>query len=85
MIEPLTREEAFEVLTDIFHAVFDNDQIRLREDMTAKDVAQWDSLNHINLIIAVEQKLGIKFKTAEVARMANVGEFVSAILAKKAS
>lgn len=76
------REQIYQELTKIFHSVFDNDSLQLSDTTTAKDVAEWDSLNHINLVVAVEQKFRIKFNTAEVARMANVGEFVNSILRK---
>jgi acyl carrier protein len=78
----LTRDDVYKDLTLIFHDVFDDDSIVLSDAMTAKDLAPWDSLNHINLIVATEQRFHIKFKTAEVARLANVGEFVNTIFSK---
>ncbi len=78
----MTRDEIYLALTVIFHDVFDDPRIKLFDAMTAKDLAGWDSLNHINLIIAVEQKYKIRFNTTEVARLANVGEFIDAILRK---
>jgi acyl carrier protein len=76
------RDEVHRKLTSIFHNVFDDSTITLRDTMTAKDLAQWDSLNHINLIVATEQSFGVKFKTAEIAGLSNVGEFIDAILKK---
>jgi len=71
---------------DIFRDVFDDPAIVLRDDMTAGDVDGWDSLAHINLIIAVERKLGVKFATAEISRMKepgqNAGSFLRLIEAK---
>jgi acyl carrier protein len=73
-------------LQDIFRDVFDDRSLVLRDEMTAQDVDGWDSLTHINLIIAVERKLGIKFATAEISRMReagqNVGSFVSLVEGK---
>lgn len=80
----MDRSSVFNELTEIFHNVFDDDRIALSETTTAKDVPAWDSVNHINLVISVEQKFKVKFNTAEVARMKNVGEFVDAILKKLA-
>jgi acyl carrier protein len=77
-----TRSDIFERLTAIFRNVFDDDSIALTEQTTARDIPQWDSLNHINLVIAVEQKFKVRFNTAQVAKMSNVGEFVNAILIK---
>jgi len=80
-----SREDVFRSLTELFHQLFDNESIILSDQTTAKDVPGWDSLNHLNLVIAVEATFKIKFKTSEVARMANVGEFADAILRKMSS
>jgi acyl carrier protein len=69
-------------LTAIFREVFDDDSIEIRDAMTAKDVEEWDSLNHINLIVAVERKFRIRFTTKEVSNLANVGEFIALITSK---
>ena len=69
-------------LTEIFHEVFDDDSITLFDAMTAKDVEEWDSLNHINLIVAVEGAFKIKITTKEVSNLANVGEFITLIARK---
>ena len=69
-------------LQGVFRAVFDEDSIELFDEMTAKDLEQWDSLNHIILIVAVEKEFKVKFKTAEVGELKNVGEFIK-LLEKK--
>ena len=69
-------------LNKIFREVFDDESIRIADEMTARDVEEWDSLNHINLIVAVERNFGIRFTTMEVNRLANVGEFVALICRK---
>jgi acyl carrier protein len=70
----------------IFRQVFNDPSIVLRDDMTAADIDGWDSLAHINLIIAVEKGLGIKFATAEISKMKepdqNVGTFIKLIANK---
>lgn len=66
-------------LQDVFRDVFDDDAIAISATTTAKDVDGWDSLNHVNLVVAVEKKFGIKFTTKEVNTLANVGEFVQLI------
>lgn len=75
----MTTQDIFERLTDIFHDVFDDDDIVLSPEMTADDIDDWDSLSHIRLIVSVEKAFGISFSSAEVADVANVGEFVSLI------
>jgi acyl carrier protein len=67
-------QEVNAVLTDVFRTLFRRDDLELRDEMTAKDVAGWDSLNHVNLIIQIEEELGIKFRNDEVARLVDVGE-----------
>ena len=48
--------------------------------MTAEDIEDWDSVAHINLIVALEHGLGIKFATAEISRTKDVGETVGGLL-----
>lgn len=67
-------------IQDAFREVFEDDQINLRDDMTAADIDGWDSLTHINLIIAIEKKLGIRFATAEISRLNDPGQNVGSLL-----
>ena len=78
----MNRDQVYAKLTTIFRNVFDNDSIELSDQMTSKDIKQWDSLNHINLMVASEKTFGIRFITRDVARLKNVGEFVDVILKK---
>lgn len=66
-------------LTDIFRDVFDDDTIVLTPETTAADIHDWDSANHVNLIVAIEVRMKIKFKTVELESLHNVGHLVSAI------
>ena len=72
----------------VFREVFRDPSLVLRDEMTADDVDGWDSLEHINLIIAVERTFGVRFATAEIAKMKeagnNVGTLVALIAAKAA-
>ncbi len=77
-------DSEYATLTEVFHDVFDDDSIVVTPELTASDVAEWDSLSHIRLVVAVEKKFGLKFSAAEVGRLKNVGEFVSLIRAKSA-
>jgi acyl carrier protein len=71
-----------EQLTQIFREIFDDDSIVLTPETTAQDVPEWDSFNHINIIIAVESHFGIKFQTAETEELKNVGHLVDLIQQK---
>ena len=50
----MTREEIFHKLDEVFQDVFDDDEISVNEETTANDIEDWDSLEHINLVVAVE-------------------------------
>lgn len=75
----MNRNEIFKNLTEVFRDVFDDESINISESTTADDIEDWDSLEHINLIIAVEKKFNIKFKMKDVVAMKNVGEMVDII------
>ena len=75
----MTRKEIFENVNEVFRDVFDDEEITVVEETTADDIEDWDSLEHINLIVAIEKKFGIKFTMGEVTGMKNVGEMVTII------
>ena len=62
-----------EILNGIFRQVFDDETLTVTPETTAKDIEEWDSLTHINLVIAIEMHFGIKFGLAEMRRLRNVG------------
>ena len=72
-------------LTEIFHDTFDDDTIVLSPELTAADVPEWDSFNHINLIVAVEHRFKIKFQTAELEQLHTTGHLVELIQSKLAA
>lgn len=78
----MTRDETFAALTPVFRDVFDDESIVLHENMTAEDIADWDSQTHINLTLAAEMRFGVRFRTSELDSLKNVGDFVSLIQAK---
>ena len=76
----MTREEVYERLTEVFCEVFDDDTIELNDDTTADDIEEWDSFEHINLIVAVQDEFSFKIPMGKVVTMKNVGEMVDIIL-----
>ena len=78
----MEREEVVEKLRDILRKILRNPSLEIHDALTAKDVPGWDSLNHINIIVAAEKKFGIKFTTKEVQNLPNVGAFVDLIVSK---
>ena len=78
----MTREEVFSTLNEVFQDVFDDESITVNDTTTSADIEEWDSLEHINLIAAVEQEFGMKFSMGQVVAMKNVGEMVDIILSQ---
>jgi acyl carrier protein len=69
-------------LNYVFQDVFDDPTIHLTPDTTAKDIDGWDSFAHINLVLTIEQEFKIKFATAEIESLQNVGHLTDVIQAK---
>jgi len=69
-------------LKQVFFDVFDDDEIDVSRGTTAADVDDWDSLMHVNLVLATEREFGVRFSSTEVARLVDVGELVDLIDAK---
>jgi acyl carrier protein len=80
-------EEIREQVQEVFREVFEDSTLLLNAQMTAEDVEGWDSLAHINLIIAIEKRLKVKFATAEISRLkedgANVGSMLELVARKR--
>lgn len=78
----MTREEVYETLNEVFRDVFDDESIFVTDETTSDDIEDWDSLEHINLIAAVELEFGVKFNMGQVVTMKNVGEMVTIIMSQ---
>jgi acyl carrier protein len=72
-------------LTAIVSIVLDNPSLVLTPQTTAIDVPDWDSMNHITIIVESERHFGIKVRTVEIEELHNVGDFVNLIAAKRAT
>ncbi|AIS17869.1 acyl carrier protein [Pseudomonas rhizosphaerae] len=70
-------------LTELFRDLFDDESLVLNDDTTADQVEGWDSQMHVMLIVAAEQRFGIKFRTAELESLRNVGQFIQLIDSKR--
>ena len=80
----MVNDKVFADLTTVFRDVFDDDDLMLTPATTAADIEEWDSLNHIRLVLSVEKQFGLSFSAAEVGGLKNVGEFADLIRAKAA-
>ena len=78
----MDKTEILKKVNAVFVDVLDDEKIVLTEATTANDVEEWDSLNHIQLVVAVEKKFGIRFTSREIQSWKNVGEMVDSISAK---
>lgn len=81
-INVMERTEIVGKLTAIFNEIFNDNSIVLRDDMTASDVENWDSLTHMLMITKVEEVFGIKFKLKELNKLKMVGDLVGIIESK---
>jgi len=77
-----TEAEIYAGLTEIFQDVFMRDDMALTPALSAKDVQGWDSFKQIEIIMASEEKFGMKFTTRELDSLQNVGDLVRVITAK---
>ncbi len=78
----MTREELFEAINDIFRDVFDDDSLVITDETNSEDIEDWDSLEHINLVVAMEKRFNMKFNIKEVGNLKNVGEMADLILSR---
>jgi acyl carrier protein len=74
--------EIYAALIEIFRDVFLRDDLALHPGLTAQDVPGWDSFKQIDIILAAEEKYGIKFNTRELDSLHNVGDLVRVIVDK---
>ena len=68
-----------EKIQEIFRDVFDNEEIEINNETTSKDIEDWDSLTHVQLIVKIEKAFGIKFTMKEIREAANVGDLINYI------
>ena len=80
----MDRDTVAQRFNAILRDVLDDPSLEVRDDLRASDVKGWDSLSHINLIVAVEKEFKIRLTTAEVRRLNNVGDFIALISIKAA-
>ncbi|MBN8874790.1 MAG: acyl carrier protein [Rhodospirillales bacterium] len=78
------RPEIVGRLETVFQDTFDDPALRIHDAMTAADLDDWDSLQHIVLVLAVEREFGVKLNPAEVGKLENVGKMVDLLLEKTA-
>lgn len=76
----MTREEVTKKVNEIFCDIFDDEDIVITDATTAEDIEDWDSLEQINLLVAMEKEFGIKIPLADVANLENVGAMIDLVI-----
>ena len=80
----MSREAVMARLGPIFREILDPD-LTITEDLDASKVSQWDSLNHISLVVAIESEFGVELTVSELATIKNVGDMVTVLKQKAVS
>lgn len=75
-------DELFPEIREVFRTVFDDPALAVGPETVAKDVEGWDSLGHINLVVALEQRFSVRFKLSELNALRNVGDLERLLRAK---
>jgi acyl carrier protein len=75
----MDKGEILKTVNDVFIDILDDENIMLTYETTANDVEEWDSLNHIQLVVAIEKQFGIRFTSREIQSWNNVGELINTI------
>lgn len=76
----MKENQCHERLTRVFQETFDNPSLQIKDDYNAKSIPDWDSLMHINLIVAIEEEFDIIFTTKEIAEFACIGDVKKLVL-----
>ena len=79
----MTRNEVFSGIQDIFRDIFDADDLVISNTTNSDEIEDWDSLNHINLVSAIEKEFKIKFALGELMTVKDVGDMVDLMMTKK--
>ena len=75
----LDENELYGKLNAVFRDVFDDDEMAVTPELTARDVDGWDSLTHVRLLLTIERTFNVKFSASEVRKLENVGELAELI------
>jgi acyl carrier protein len=78
----MDRSEILKQINEIFVDTLDNEEVIVDEATTANDVEEWDSLTHIQLVVAIEKKFKLRFTSKEIQSWKDVGEMINCIQEK---
>jgi acyl carrier protein len=69
-------------INDVFRDVFNDEDLIISRETSAKDIPEWDSVMHVSLIVNIEKAFGVRFSSSEVSRLQNVGDLEKLIVSK---
>jgi acyl carrier protein len=75
----MERNEILKKVEEVFREELELDDLELTDETTADDVEEWDSLSHVQLVVALEKDFGIKFSSREILSWENIGDLVDCI------
>ena len=75
----MTREELLEAVAEILRDIFDNEELPVTEETSSADVEDWDSLEQINILVAIQDRFGIQVSLDDVKGLENVGDTLDLI------
>ncbi|MBR6867001.1 MAG: acyl carrier protein [Prevotella sp.] len=78
----MERNDILSKVEGIFREELEVDDLQLTDETTADDVEEWDSLSHVQLVVALEKAFGIKFSSREILSWDNVGDLIDCIAGK---
>ena len=78
----MSQDEILDGLTDVVRDILEQPDLSLSRDTTAQDVEGWDSVNNISIIVGTEARFGVKFRTAELDEIKNVGDLIDLVADK---
>ena len=79
MVRCMTRSQILKALVELARKVFDDEELEFFESTMFDDIDAWDSVNHVHMVVAMEQRLGIRFRIGDLKRVVRVADLIDAI------
>jgi len=80
----MDRNEILKVITEVFEDIMDADPADVGPETTGDDIPEWDSLSHVRLMVAIENRFDVRFSNAEIEALTKVGDIADLLVTKTA-